>query len=139
MSQTYYYSASVKGFFLLENKSEYEGSPAGWPADAVEVSNADYHRLFAGQAEGEIITPGDNGYPVLVQPVTDWPAWAVSERDRRIAEANAITADWRTELQLDTISDDDRQSLINWMSYIRALKQADLSRSPDINWPEKPE
>ncbi|EBS0255991.1 phage tail protein, partial [Salmonella enterica subsp. enterica serovar Java] len=53
--------------------------------------------------------------------------------------------DWRTELALGEISDDDKDSLTKWMAYIRALKTLDLSGVKDsatfteIRWPELPQ
>ncbi|HAV8470759.1 TPA: tail fiber assembly protein, partial [Escherichia coli] len=46
---------------------------------------------------------------------------------------------WQTELQLGIISDDDKASLINWLSYIKDIQAVDTSSAPDINWPESPE
>lgn len=59
-------------------------------------------------------------------------------RDGLLQNANKITADWRTELALGIISDDDKAKLILWMKYIKAVKAVDVSTAPDIEWPEKP-
>ncbi|ENQ6342457.1 tail fiber assembly protein, partial [Salmonella enterica] len=59
--------------------------------------------------------------------------------------ANSAIADWRTELVLGEISDDDKDSLTKWMAYIRALKTLDLNEAKDeatftaIRWPELPQ
>ena len=45
---------------------------------------------------------------------------------------------WQTELQLGIISDDDKASLLAWLSYIRAVKATDTSTAPDISWPDRP-
>ncbi|WP_262260349.1 tail fiber assembly protein, partial [Escherichia coli] len=53
--------------------------------------------------------------------------------------------DWRTELQLGTISDEDRAALTRWMAYIKKKKKMELpaiknkAEFDDIKWPEKPE
>ncbi|HHK9549133.1 TPA: tail fiber assembly protein, partial [Citrobacter freundii] len=116
---------------------EYE-SGAGWPEDAIPVSDSDYKALFDAQAQGKIIKPDDSGYPVVSEPVIDFTSQANSKRDGLLSEANVITADWRTELALDVITDDDRVKLIAWMQYIKALKSVDTSSPADIVWPEKP-
>ncbi|EFH1601619.1 tail fiber assembly protein, partial [Escherichia coli] len=47
------------------------------------------------------------------------------------------------ELELGTISDDDKARLTQWMEYIKAVKALDLSTVTDeasfnaINWPER--
>ncbi|WP_370556461.1 tail fiber assembly protein [Edwardsiella tarda] len=70
-------------------------------------------------------------------------AAVVAEADAKkaalLTEANAITADWRTELALGIISDGDRAKLIEWMEYIKAVKAVDTSTVPNVTWPLKPE
>lgn len=65
---------------------------------------------------------------------------ADAEQQRRIllAEADQITADWRTELTLGIIDDGDKAKLTLWMKYIKAVKAVDTSTAPDINWPARP-
>ncbi|HBK3068268.1 TPA: tail fiber assembly protein [Citrobacter freundii] len=137
LSWRYYYSASRQGFYPVDDKHEYE-SGAGWPEDAIPVTDSDYKALFDAQGKGKIIKPDDNGYPVASEPVIDFTSQANSKRDGLLSEANVITADWRTELALDVITDDDRVKLIAWMQYIKALKSVDTSSPADIVWPEKP-
>ncbi|EAW8185702.1 tail fiber assembly protein [Salmonella enterica] len=81
---------------------------------------------------------------VLPVPV-DYQAKAETTRQKLLDAANSAIADWRTELALGDISDDDRASLTKWMVYIRALKTLDLSDVKDeatfteIRWPELPQ
>ncbi|XEH50814.1 tail fiber assembly protein [Edwardsiella tarda] len=69
-------------------------------------------------------------------------AAAVAKADAKKAllldEANATTADWRTELTLGIISESDKAKLVAWMEYIRDVKAVDTSVAPDITWPPKP-
>ncbi|WP_449567105.1 tail fiber assembly protein [Lelliottia nimipressuralis] len=66
------------------------------------------------------------------------------DRSALLAEANTVTADWRTELMLDVISDEDKASLTAWMAYTKELKAWDVSGVVDekshteLVWPEKP-
>ncbi|MFV4846469.1 tail fiber assembly protein [Edwardsiella tarda] len=88
-------------------------------------------------------TPYDkwNGYS-WVTDTTAQHAAAVAEAEAKkttlLDEANAITADWRTELALGIISEIDKTMLVKWMEYIRDVKAVDTSVAPDINWPSKP-
>ncbi|EDC4226477.1 tail fiber assembly protein, partial [Salmonella enterica subsp. enterica] len=81
---------------------------------------------------------------VLAVPV-DYQAKAEVTRQKLLNDANITIADWRTELALGEISDDDKASLTKWMAYIRALKTLDLSEAKDeatftaIRWPELPQ
>lgn len=74
----------------------------------------------------------------------DYKEKAESIQENRLNEANEITKDWRTELQLGLISDDDKANLISWMAYIKELKALDLSSVVDedsfnaIIWPDVP-
>ncbi|AZI53706.1 hypothetical protein CBF16_22795 (plasmid) [Pantoea agglomerans] len=75
----------------------------------------------------------------------EWQAKAEAQRQSLLTAANAATADWRTELQLDAISDEDKASLIKWMAYIKAVKAVDISAVKDevgynaITWPSQPD
>lgn len=75
----------------------------------------------------------------------EWQAKAEAQRQNLLTAANAATADWRTELQLDVISEADKASLLKWMAYIKALKALDLSGVKDeagykaVTWPEVPD
>ncbi|MCM7155143.1 tail fiber assembly protein [Enterobacter roggenkampii] len=106
-----------------------------------------------------ITAPGD--YPpgtTTLAPATPYDTWNGSEwvtdteaqhtadveaaeqkKAALLVEAQATISLWQTELQLDIISDEDKASLIAWMSYIKAVQAVDTSAAPDINWPEKPE
>lgn len=63
---------------------------------------------------------------------------AEREKTARLAYASQVTADWRTDLALGIISDDDEAKLKEWMLYIKAVKAVDASKAPDIEWPTQP-
>ncbi|MGD2819605.1 tail fiber assembly protein, partial [Escherichia coli] len=75
----------------------------------------------------------------------DYSRLAEKKRQNLLNEAKDITSDWKTELELGTISDDDKARLTQWMEYIKAVKALDLSTVTDeasfnaINWPERPD
>ncbi|HDQ0507152.1 TPA: tail fiber assembly protein [Escherichia coli] len=81
---------------------------------------------------------------VLLVPV-DYSQLAERQRQRLLTEAKDITSDWKTELELGTISDDDKASLTQWMAYIKEVKVLNLSTVTDeasfnsIDWPERPD
>lgn len=64
---------------------------------------------------------------------------ADAEKALRIAVANSVSQAWQTQLMLGIITDDDKATLIKWMTYIQALQAVDVSSAPDISWPVKPE
>ncbi|EAU5653506.1 tail fiber assembly protein [Salmonella enterica] len=80
-----------------------------------------------------------------VSPVpVDYHKKAKSQCQSLLDDADDAVADWRTELSLGIISDEDKASLVKWMTYIKALKALDLSGVKDedsfkaIKWPDKP-
>lgn len=110
---------------------------------------------IADGAEIEVTEPGD--YPAgttTLKPATDFDKWdgtkwvtdtqeliaaQVKSAERKkaslLAEAQAKISIWQTELQLGIIENEDKASLISWLSYIKALQKTDASTAPDINWP----
>lgn len=56
-----------------------------------------------------------------------------------LAEAQEKISLWQTELQLGIISDEDKESLIAWVQYIKAVQAIDTSSAPNIIWPVAPQ
>ncbi|EAA1180002.1 tail fiber assembly protein, partial [Salmonella enterica subsp. enterica serovar Mikawasima] len=81
---------------------------------------------------------------VVAVPV-DYHAKAETTRQKLLTDANSAIADWRTELALGEISEDDKANLTQWMAYIRKLKALDLSEVKNeatftaIRWPALPQ
>ncbi|WP_074398791.1 tail fiber assembly protein [Kluyvera georgiana] len=78
--------------------------------------------------------------------ITDPPYVRTHEDDVRdaetcrrnlIAEAEKTMAGWILDLGL--ISDEDKQKLIAWRLYVKALEALELDAAPDIEWPAKPD
>lgn len=75
----------------------------------------------------------------------NWNAAAENRRSSLLQEANGTVDDWKTELKLDMISDENKLKLTCWMAYIRQLKEmhfndiASEGHYQAIPWPEKPE
>lgn len=106
-----------------------------------------------------ISLPGD--YPkntTTLPPVTQYDNWngsawvtdtdakhaadveaAEQEKTALLLEAQATIGLWQTELQLGVINDEDKDSLIAWVNYIKTVQVIDTSKAPDIVWPPKPD
>lgn len=93
-----------------------------------------------------------------LKPVTPWDKWdgekwvtdpaeekaaAIKEAQERqaelIAEANAITQAWQTQLRLDMITDTDKSSLMAWMEYVQDVQAVKTEEAPVLSWPQKPQ
>jgi len=90
----------------------------------------------------DLITDGDRPLYYSEGKVgVDYVKASEDERQNLLANANETTADWRTDLQLGSINDDDRESLIKWMLYIKELKALNFSNVSSkeefetIKWP----
>ncbi|MDW3780571.1 tail fiber assembly protein [Kluyvera cryocrescens] len=55
------------------------------------------------------------------------------------AEAEKTMSGWILDLSLGLISDEDKQKLIAWRLYVKALDALELDAAPDIEWPPRPE
>ena len=136
------YSASNNSFFAKNDIEKYEA--AGWElSDVVDVAYDTYLEFIEDRTlKGKIRIAGDDGHPAWadIPPLTHEQEVSKAEDNRQsmLANANAITADWRTELALNIISDEDKSRLIEWMQYIKAVKAVDTSTAPNITWPDQP-
>ncbi|WP_371330645.1 tail fiber assembly protein [Klebsiella quasipneumoniae] len=107
----------------------------------VELSPSDYPEGVV--ADGSWVFDGSN---VVRRRYSAQEIQQRAERDRQqlMAAATGIIGIWQTELLLELISEDDRNSLEKWVSYLRSLRLMDFSSLSDevdyknINWPEKP-
>lgn len=106
------------------------------PDDSENHGRDIYAECIAGKC-GEI---GD-----YTAPVIDYSVVAELQRESLLSAANDKIKDWRTELELGIISDDDKAQLIKWMTYIKDIKSLDLTSVADktaydaISWPVNPE
>lgn len=136
-----FFSSSMNGFYDSRLINEYKASNT-LPEDIIKMTDdevATYYMVTppAGKRLGTI-----NNRPgwIDIPPPTHEEQVAIAEQKRQklLIQANTITADWRTELALGIISDDDKSKLTAWMQYIKAVKVVDTSTAPDITWPETP-
>lgn len=122
------YSKLTGGFYDTEING------ADIPLDAVEITDDTWVDLLNGQAEGKIISPDENGYPVLTDPLPpsheELVQMAENNRQRLLAHADSVMLDWRTELMLGEISDDNKAKLSKWMAYKREVKSVDVTTDP---------
>ncbi|EQA0898669.1 tail fiber assembly protein [Escherichia coli] len=85
----------------------------------------------------------DNG--VISRLPVNYTKKAEELRQSYLNQAYEQINDWRTELQLGTISDEDRAALARWMAYISQVKKMVLpaikteAEFNAIKWPEQPQ
>jgi hypothetical protein len=132
-----------KLYFSAENVGFYVAGASDVPSDAIEVSEQIYSK-FIGIAwpEGKQLGADGNGDPVWVNSPPPTMEELISEaeqhKQRLISVADDITSDWKVELMLGTISDDDKATLTEWMAYKKKVKAVDTSSTDDVIWPNPP-
>ncbi|MCL5229075.1 tail fiber assembly protein [Pseudomonas nunensis] len=103
------------------------------PDDVIEIS-AEYHaELLAGQGEGQVISWGDDGYPLLIDP----PLPSTAEvafveriwRDGQLAGTDNVVARHRDEAEEGSPTTLTKSQYIELQAYRRLLR----------NWPESGE
>ncbi|MFL3315077.1 tail fiber assembly protein, partial [Enterobacter asburiae] len=137
----YVYSRKNNAFYAVSLKEAYEMAGA-WPDDSLNITDEMFTEFTASAPEGKVRVAGDDGRPAWADIPPQTPeqiqAQAEKERQRLLTNAISFTDDWRTELSLGIISDEDKAKLAEWMKYIKAVKEIDTSNPADINWPARP-
>ncbi|PHM39810.1 phage tail fiber assembly [Xenorhabdus mauleonii] len=136
-----YFSPSECGFYPIADKPLYEAG-AGWPSDALPISDEDYHTLLAGQIVGKTIMPGERGYPTLRDPLPpsaeEQRQQAESEKRQLLGVAKEKIAIWQDAMDLGMATNAEKITLTEWRKYRVLLNRVDCSTAPDIDWPEQP-
>ncbi|CAH0183071.1 hypothetical protein GRW89_09375 [Pseudomonas moraviensis] len=120
---TIYFYAQSLGFDRIQNQLS---EP---PKGAVEITQAQYAELFAGQAAGKVISASPSGQPVLSDPLVSPMALAIRERS------------WRNQVLQDTqwlVFRDAEELEVGAGATLRAdeFKQLLAYRQALRDWPE---
>ncbi|PWI80799.1 tail fiber assembly protein [Enterobacter sp. CGMCC 5087] len=137
----YFYDVSTNAFYPIAMKEIYESNGMNFD-NAKEVDEELFIEYSGEPPKGKIRIAGEDGFP-------DWGDIPPPTKDELIANANqkkiSLIADaqgeisiWQTELTLGLISDEDKNSLVSWLKYIKAVQNVDISKAPDLIWPNHP-
>ncbi|KZP80157.1 hypothetical protein A3460_05515 [Enterobacter roggenkampii] len=140
--KNYLWSPSKNAFIPAGMVEDYRS--AGWDIDElILVADSVFAEYSATPPDGKIRGISGDRLPEWADApqLTTEEQIALAERKRQtiLAQVNEITADWRTELSLSIIDEDDKAKLTAWMKYIKAVKAVDISTAPDVSWPDRPE
>lgn len=114
----------------------YGSSPEIWGGNVIPVEVADD---FSGG--GKTYDPDSGRWipdPPYVRTHEDDVRDAETYRRNLIAEAEKTMAGWILDLNLGLISEEDKQKLIAWRLYVKALDALELDAAPEIEWPPVP-
>ncbi|MEP8891729.1 tail fiber assembly protein [Enterobacter roggenkampii] len=144
MATTYVYSASKDAFFPIALREIYELAGT-WPEDGVETGDDVFKKFTDTPPDGKVRGGGKDGKPTWVdapEPTNQQLLDAVKlEQQYLLGYADLVTADWRTELSLGEINDEDKKKLSQWMAYKRQVKaiRAEDAIADGFQWPLTPE
>lgn len=107
------YSASTLGFY------EHLVHGNNIPNDATDESDWDYtyEQLMLGQSRGDIISIGENGYPILISPTPKTKAQLKSEELQSLAKVfnedkNGLNAAWLAAAVADGTNETTRKDAV---------------------------
>ncbi|HDC4533313.1 TPA: tail fiber assembly protein [Enterobacter asburiae] len=137
----YFYDVSTNAFYPIAMKEIYESNGMNFD-NAKEVDEKLFIEYSGEPPKGKIRIASEDGFP-------GWGDIPPPTKDELIANANqkkiSLIADaqrkiniWQTELTLGLISDEDKNSLVSWLKYIKAVQNVDISKAPDLIWPNHP-
>jgi len=133
----YYYSAVIGGFLYEGDRPAFEAA-AGWPADAVAISDRWYQHLIDGQTKGKAIVPNEQGKPVLKAITPDYPAMVELQKQRLISDAMQSVSVIQLKLQAGrALSESESVTLAAVLDYIDEVESIDTaSVTSQVDWPQ---
>lgn len=138
----YVYRASTGGFYCDDLAAEYRKAGT-WPGFFVRVSDDDYNNLMEGLAQGKIIVPNKQCYPVLQErpvPTRDELIAAAEEKRRDLIKSalQSVSTIQLRQMNGRRLTEKEVARLNDVLDYIEALEATDTDTAPDIDWPEVP-
>jgi len=138
----YFYTEGVAWPYALKTKYEAAGV---WPEIAgTDISEVMFAEFTSTPPAGKIRGTGSDGYPAWVDapPLTYEQLVSAAEALQKslLSDADAVIADWRTELMLNEISDENRAKLSAWLAYKNEVRAVDYTGDPEhVIWPAAPD
>lgn len=131
----YLFSPGTMGFYLSDVNTQI-------PEDAFEVTEEDYQKLVTGGETRQEVELDATGKPVLGKPIETSPeqlrAIADAEKLRLLTNASVLMGPLQDAVDSEEASDAEKSSLAAWKKYRIQLNRLDVSKAPDITWPEPP-
>lgn len=123
---TIYFYAQALGFDRVE------GSLTEVPEGAVEITQAQYAELFAGQAAGKSIGASGTGQPVLIDPLIS--PIALASRERAWRNQVLQSTQWLVLRDAEELETGEGTTL-----HAEEFKQLLAYRQALRDWPDQPE
>lgn len=125
----FFFSKSTNGFYHSDVNST-------MPADVVQITKERHVALMLGQSNGQLITAGADGHPVLQDP-PKMPVDVVWKYVRKMRDRLLTASDWTDTLSAKTrLGEATYQA---WQAYRQALRDVTMQADPhSIVWPQQP-
>lgn len=123
---TIYFYAQTLGFDRVE------GPLAEVPENAVEITQAQYAELFAGQAAGKSISASATGQPVLIDPLVS--PIVLASRERAWRNQVLQSTQWLVLRDAEELETGEGTTL-----HAEEFKQLLAYRQALRDWPDQPE
>ncbi|HEI8721960.1 TPA: tail fiber assembly protein [Serratia marcescens] len=137
----YYFSPSELVFLAGVMKKDYVIA-GSWPKDAKPVLDAVYERYTANPPEGMLRGANENGEPCWIKapPPTqeELSVLASRKKDRCMQQAESVIAPLARAARLGIATEGEKTALMQWETYSVMVNRVDVSKAPDIDWPEVP-
>lgn len=138
----YVYSPEKNSFYPTDLQDVYE-SAGSWPVDAIVVKDSMYVEFAVNPPpDGKQRGAGKNGQPIWVTATNPDHEMLVTiadgDKKRLLAEATAAIAPLNDAVEEDMATDEELKQLKAWRTYRVMLNRVDVSKAPDITWPDKP-
>ncbi|AJJ61014.1 tail assembly chaperone gp38 [Yersinia pseudotuberculosis] len=137
-----YYSATLNGFIPAEWRFDGTYNINTWPGDAVLLSDKESDKYWKVTPAGGKVLGSVSGRPAWVDipPITiDELIYCAVQNKRVRKEVADSEIDWRQDaVDAEEASKKEISELAAWKKYRVALMRIDISKAPDINWPESP-
>ena len=112
-----------------------------WPGFFVRVTDEDYRNLMDGLAQGKIIVPNKQCYPVLQEPpapTRDELIAEAEEKRRELIESalQSISVIQLKQMNGRSLTEKEVTRLNDVLDYIEVLEATETDAAPNIHWPE---
>lgn len=141
-----FFSAANNGFYNEKLKGSYYDKYNAWPADAVELTEAEVAEFSSGTPPaGKMLGADSTGMPAWldVPPPTheEQIEEADAKKQQRIEQVNSYMSSkqWPGKAAMGRLTDEEKVKYNAWLDYLDALEAVDTASVPDINWPDEPE
>ncbi|MGC0845395.1 tail fiber assembly protein [Pantoea agglomerans] len=133
----------VRGFYFMDTETAKEATliQTGLSlSDFEDISDKDYNK-WCSPPDGYYSVFDENGPRVVKNPTKtaeQYQQEAQAEKTQRLYEAANLMAPLQDAIDIGESTEKEENEIKVWKKYRVAVNRVDLTKAPDITWPEKP-